>query len=227
MRSWITVVVVLCSLAGASLAQQTTAAEQSAQAAMTVNEWTDHFDGASLDPAKWERFSFDGPSGGTVKIDNSILHLRGLGGSRFGVRTVPEFRAEKFLVEASLPHPPATTDTPMAFAVLAVMFDSAGRNRIEWIFRSDSHFEAWIVRDGRSEQLDNRRLATTVKNPTLAIARRTGELLFLLNGEVGVQKSIKDLPREFHVMLYGFGTSQNDWDSVRVVTPVTPAAGSR
>ena len=223
-RGCVTIVVVLCSLACASLAQQSATTAQQ-PAAMAVSEWIDDFDGASLDPAKWERFSFDGPSGGTVKTDNGVLHIRGLGGSRFGVRSVPEFRAEKFLVEASLPNPPAATDTPMAFAVLAVMFDSAGRNRIEWIFRSDSHFEAWIVRDGRSEQLDNRRLATTVKNPTLAIARRAGELLFLLNGEVGVQKSIKDLPREFHVMLYGFGTSQNDWDSVRVVTPVAPAAG--
>jgi hypothetical protein len=41
----------------------------------------------------------------------------------------------------------------------------------------------------------------------------------MLNGQEGLRRTIKNLPRNFHVMLYGFGTSQNDWDAVRVVTP--------
>ena len=42
---------------------------------------------------------------------------------------------------------------------------------------------------------------------------------FALNGEIGLQKHIRDLPRTFRVMLYGFGTSENNWDSISVVTP--------
>jgi hypothetical protein len=30
------------------------------------------------------------------------------------------------------------------------------------------------------------------------------------------------MPRAFRVMLYGFGSSENDWDAVRVVTPKQP-----
>jgi hypothetical protein len=40
----------------------------------------------------------------------------------------------------------------------------------------------------------------------------------MLNGEAGLRKTIKNLPRAFHVMLYGFSSSENNWDSVRVVT---------
>jgi hypothetical protein len=40
----------------------------------------------------------------------------------------------------------------------------------------------------------------------------------MLNGQEGLRKTIKNLPRTFHLMLYGFGSSENDWDSVRIVT---------
>jgi hypothetical protein len=33
-----------------------------------------------------------------------------------------------------------------------------------------------------------------------------------------LRKTIKNLPRSFHVFLYGFGSSENNWDSARVVT---------
>ena len=36
---------------------------------------------------------------------------------------------------------------------------------------------------------------------------------------VAGMETIKNLPRSFTVMLYGYGSSENDWDSVRVVTP--------
>ena len=56
-------------------------------------------------------------------------------------------------------------------------------------------------------------------------ARRGDEFLFILNGpdsppqeaQIGLKKTIKNLPRNFRVMLYGFGSSENNWDSVRVV----------
>ena len=38
------------------------------------------------------------------------------------------------------------------------------------------------------------------------------------DAQVGLKKTIRNLPRSFHVMLYGFGTSENDWTAVRVVT---------
>ena len=73
--------------------------------------------------------------------------------------------------------------------------------------------------DGRGERLDNRKLGTKVENPTLGIVRRGDEFLFMLNGEEGMRSTIKNMPRTFHVMLYGYGSSENDWDNVRVVTP--------
>ncbi|HEX8183923.1 MAG TPA: hypothetical protein VF747_04210, partial [Blastocatellia bacterium] len=102
---------------------------------------------------------------------------------------------------------------------LCVLFDGSGRNRIEWILTSEGTFEAWSVIDGRGERLDNRNLATKVAKPTLAVVRRGDDFLFILNGQVGLTKTIKNMPRAFHVMLYGYGTSENNWDSVRVVTP--------
>jgi hypothetical protein len=37
--------------------------------------------------------------------------------------------------------------------------------------------------------------------------------------QVGLTRTIKNMPRGFHVMLYGFGSSENHWDAVRVTTP--------
>lgn len=61
-------------------------------------------------------------------------------------------------------------------------------------------------------------LGTKQIAPTIAIARRGNSLMFLLNGEVGIEKNFTDLPKNFHVMSYGLGESENSWDSVRVVT---------
>ena len=78
-------------------------------------------------------------------------------------------------------------------------------------------FEAWAVVDGRAERLDGRNLATKATNPTLSIARRGDEFLFALNGEVGLQKTVKNLPRSFRVMLYGYGSSENNWNSLQLL----------
>ncbi|HYG97722.1 MAG TPA: hypothetical protein VD837_01235 [Terriglobales bacterium] len=212
-----TIILALALLIGSPAleAQQTATSQQSVPA---FSEWTDDFGGQALDPSKWERFTFEGASGGKVEVREGALRMRGLGGSRFGVRSVPEFSGDRFIVEAKLPGRPVANGIPVANAVLTVLFDSAGRNRLEWIWRSDGRFEAWRVKDGRGEQLDNRNLATNEIAPTIAMARRGDALMFLLNGEVGVEKKFNDLPKNFHVMLYGFGESENDWDSVRVVT---------
>ena len=82
---------------------------------------------------------------------------------------------------------------------------------------SEGMFEAWAVVDGRAERLDNRNLATKATTPTLSIARRGDEYLFALNGQVGLQKTVKNMAKSFRVMLYGYGSSENNWDSIQVL----------
>jgi hypothetical protein len=201
--------------------------------AAAFNMWADDFDGKALDESKWERFSFEGGGGGKVDVKDGQLRLRSMNKTRSGVRSRQEFTGDKFSVEASIAKvgnqilEPGDKSSPLGFAAITIMFDGSGRNRIEWIFTSEGTFEAWSVVDGRGERLDNRKLGTKLKNPVLALIRRGDEFLFVLNGpdsppqdaQVGLTKVIKNLPRTFRVMLYGFGSSANDWDSVRVVTP--------
>jgi hypothetical protein len=193
-----------------------------AQAA--ADEWTASFDGNALDTSKWERFTFEGGSGGTFKVSGGQLQMRAISGSRAGVRTRRKFTGERFIVEATLakvgpPLPePNTRGLPPGFANLTVLFDDSGRNRVEWIHTSDGRFEAWAVVDGRGERLDDHKLATKMANPTLGIVRRGDDFLFMLNGQMGLQRTVKNLPRDFWLMLYGYGSSENNWSSARVVT---------
>jgi hypothetical protein len=196
---------------------------QSHKAAPAVDEWGDDFNGRELDQTKWERFTFEGGSGGTLTVKDGQLRMRGVSGTRSGVRSKPTFNGDHFVINAtlakvgaSLPEP-GQSGAPLGTAILTVLFDSSGRNRIEWILTSESTFEAWVMIDGRGERLDNRNLATKAPSPTLSIARRGDEYLFALNGQVGLQKTIKNLPRAFRVMLYGYGSSENNWDSVQVL----------
>jgi hypothetical protein len=219
---------ILCCAAMAASAQQPSASQgQTAQAqgAPAFDEWADDFEGKALDQSRWERFTFEGASGGKIEVKEGQLRQRGMGGSRFGVRSKQSFTGDRFIAEATvakvgaaLPEEGQKT-LPLGFATICIMFDSTGRNRIEWILTSEGTFEAWSVIDGRSERLDDRKLGTKIEHPTLGIVRRGDEFFFMLNGQPGLQKSIKNLPRSFHVMLYGFGSSENNWDSVRVVTP--------
>jgi hypothetical protein len=194
------------------------------QAQPATVEWTAAFEGDSLDTTKWERFTFEGGSGGTFKVENGQLRMRGVGGARSGVRTKQKFSGTRFIVEASLAKVgPALPDPgqgglALGTAVLTILFEDSGRNRVEWILTSEGTFEAWAVVNGRAERIDNRKLATKIPNPTLGIVRRGDEFLFMLNGQMGLQKTVKNLPNEFWVMLYGFGSSENNWNSVRVVT---------
>jgi hypothetical protein len=80
--------------------------------------------------------------------------------------------------------------------------------------------------DGRGERLDNRKLGTKMKNPVLSVVRRGDEFLFVLNSadgksedaQIGLKATIKNMPKSFHLMLYGYGSSENNWDSARIVT---------
>ena len=43
------------------------------QAAPAALEWAGDFTGTALDESKWERFTFQGGSGGTFKVENGEL----------------------------------------------------------------------------------------------------------------------------------------------------------
>ncbi len=189
-----------------------------------TTEWRDDFSGTALDPAKWERFTFEGGSGGTIRVEEDQLRMRSVSGARAGVRSKPAFNADHFIVEGTiakvgtaLPEP-GQSGEQIGNAILTILFDDSGRNRIEWLLRSDGRLEAWSMIDGRGERLDGQNLATRAQKPTLAIVRRGDEFLFMLNGTEGLRRTLKGTPRSFHVMLYGFGSSENNWDSTRVVT---------
>ena len=217
---------IIASLCGPSQAARSR--PQSQKAAPAVDEWGDDFNGKELDQTKWERFSFEGGSGGTLKVEGGQLRMRGVSGARSGVRTTKTFTGDHFVINAvlakvgaALPEPGQSGAWP-GNAIVTVLFDSSGRNRVEWILTSEGIFEAWAIVDGRGERLDNRNLATKAPNPTLSIARRGDEYLFALNGQIGLQKTIKNLPRSFHVMLYGYGSSETNWDSVQVLMSKKP-----
>ncbi len=230
MKTLTTSVVVLLALALTLAAPRARAGAQTARPAF--EQWTDGFDGAALDETKWERFSFEGAGGGQLELKGGELRLRSTNGSRAGVRSKQSFSGDRFIVEAKVARvgpqvlQPGDKTSPLGFASLTVLFDDAGRNRVEWILTSEGTFEAWAVVDGRGERVDNRKLGTKLKNPVLSVVRRGDEFLFVLNGpdsppeqaQVGLTKTIRNLPNAFHVMLYGFGSSQNEWDYVRVVT---------
>ena len=51
-----------------------------------VEEWNAAFEGSSLDAGKWERFTFEGGTGGTFKVENGELNHH-LGRTRLYVST--------------------------------------------------------------------------------------------------------------------------------------------
>jgi hypothetical protein len=207
-------------------------AQPAQAAAPQLEQWGDEFTGGALDETKWERYTFEGGGGGKLEVKDGQLRLRSANKTRAGVRSKSSFAADRFSVEAvvakvgaRLPEAGDKAST-IGFAALTLLFDGSGRNRIEWIYTSERTLEAWAVVDGTGERLDNRKLGLKFDNPVLAIIRRGDEFLFVVNkpdgkpedAQVALSKTLKNRPRSFHVMLYGFGSSENDWDSVRVVT---------
>lgn len=192
-----------------------------AQTAPVLSEWKEEFEGTALDAKKWEQHSLEG--GGTIKVAGGKLTTSGASNSRFGIRSVESFNTDKFVVSAKIASVTAglseASGTPTGNAVLVVLFDNNGANRLEWILNTDGRFEAWLIRDGRSERIDGKNLATKEKSPTIGIGRRGDDYFFMLNGEVGMQKKIKNLSSTFRVMLYGFGTSKDEWEMVSIITP--------
>lgn len=194
-------------------------------------EWKDDFAGEKLDEKLWEKFTFAGGSGGKLEVKDGELRIRGGNKTRAGVRSVKTFTGERFIAEAQVakvgaPFPePGNSDILPGFANLTILFDGSGRNRVEWGLTSEGNLEAWVIKDGQVERLDNRTLGTKMKNPYLSIVRRGDEFLFIINkpdgkpedAQIGLTKIIKNLPKSFHLMLYGYGSSENNWNSARVV----------
>ncbi|MDI1242843.1 MAG: hypothetical protein PSX80_13085 [bacterium] len=213
-------------------AQQTNPAS-SVQAKSQFEEWGDDFDGDKLDENAWERFTFEGGSGGKLEVKDGIVRIRSAGKTRAGIRTKSAFSGDRFAVEGriakvgpSFPEPGSNMST-LGFGTLNLLFDGSGRNRVEWMLTSAGTLEAWSVVDGRGERLDNKKLATKLKNPVLLIVRKGDDFSFYINdpkaspqdAQLGLTATIRNLPRSFHVMLYGYGSSENQWDGVRVTTP--------
>ncbi len=186
-----------------------------------LTEVKEEFDGEALDPKKWEQYSLSGV--GKIKLEKGKLQTSGATDSRAGVRTVATFTGERFLVSTKIAKVSAglssNSGTPTGNAILAILFDNGGVNRLEWIMTTEGRFEAWWMHDGKSERLDSNSLGTKEKSPTLGIGRRGDDYFFMLNGEVGLQKNIRNQPLNFRVMLYGFGTSKDEWESVSIITP--------
>lgn len=189
-----------------------------------IEEWADDFDSNQLDEKKWEPYTFEGGGGGKIEVKDKQLRMRGSGGSRSGVRSRQTFQSERFYVEAALGKvgtripEPGEGAFPPGYAIVAVLFDGNPANRIEWLLRSDGIFEAWQTVDGRMMRVDNGKLATKEKTPKLGIARRGEKIFFMLNREVGLESTMRGVSPKFKVMIYGFGTSENNWDSVVVQT---------
>ena len=201
--------------------QQPAQEAQGAQA--PVEEWKDDFDGDRLDEAKWEKYTFAG-GGGRAEVKEKQLRLRGGEDSRSGVRSRQTFAGERFFVQAQLAgvgeRAPQQGEQGMqaGTAILTVLFGGSTNNRVEWLLRSDGLFEAWVAVDGRMERIDKRNLATKAKSLWLGIGRRGDQLYFMVNDKVALEHTQRALPPTFRVMLYGFGTTENNWDSVSVQT---------
>jgi len=208
-------------------AQQTPPAPANQQ----FEEWSDDFSGDKLDETKWEKFTFEGGSGGKIEVKDGQVKIRSTSKTRAGIRSKRDFSGDRFIAEAHVAkvgpgYPEEGSSGPTTgYAALTILYDTAGRNRIEWILTSDGTLEAWGGTDGRIERLDNRNLGTKMKDPVLSVVRRGDEFLFVLNSptgkpeeaQIGLRKTIRNMPKSFHLMLYGYGSSENNWDSARVV----------
>lgn len=225
---------VLCFCFLSANAQQTQPSPSPSSQAPTKTqfvEWSDDFKGDKLDETKWEKYTFEGGSGGKLEVKDGEVHIRSASKTRAGIRSKQTFTSDKFVADAHLAKVGAAFPEPgdngvvTGFANLTILFDGSGRNRVEWILTSEGKFEAWAITDGRGERLDNGQLATKMKNPVLAIVRRGDEFLFVINSadgkpqdaQVGLKSIVKNMPKSFRIMLYGFGSSENNWDSARVV----------
>jgi len=228
-----TILIAALGLKAQVQAQETKPSPVTTQSKLQFEEWSDDFTGDKLDEKKWEKFTFEGGSGGKLEVKDGTVQIRSASKTRAGIRTKDSFSGDRFAVEARLskvgaafPEPGSSIST-LGFGTLTVLFDGSGRNRIEWMLTSEGTLEAWSIVDGRGERLDNKKLGTKMKNLVLLIVRKDNEFSFFINDAKGAPQdaqlaltaTVKNLPKSFHVMLYGYGSSENNWDGVRVAVP--------
>lgn len=224
LRALVAVAAIFAASLGAA-GQQQPAPAQGAQGAAqpAIEEWKDDFDSERLDETKWERYTFEG-GGGKAEVKEKQLRTRGSEDSRSGVRSRKSFSGERFFVQAQLTKvserapQPGEQGMQVGTAILTVMFGGSSSNRIEWLLRSDGIFEAWVNVDGRMERIDNRQLATKAKSMWLGIGRRGDQIFLMVNDKVALERKVGGLGSSFKVMLYGFGTTETNWDAVSVQT---------
>jgi len=128
--------------------QPAPAPSPAASNATQFQEWSDDFAGDKLDEKKWEKYTFEGGSGGKLEVKDGTIQIRSGSKTRAGIRSKDSFTGDKFVIEAktskvgaAYPVPGERTST-LGFGALTILFDGAGRNRIEWILTSDGTFEA-------------------------------------------------------------------------------------
>ena len=212
-------------------AQETKPSPAATQNKAQFEEWSDDFTGDRLAEKNWEKFTFEGGSGGKLEVKDGEVRIRSGNNTRAGIRSVKTFTGDRFIAEAHIAKvgagfpEPGNNNIPVGFANLTILFDGSGRNRVEWILTNNGNFEAWAVSDGRGTRLDKGNLATKMKNPVLSIVRRGDEFLFVINSadgkpqdaQIGLQTTIKNMPKTFRLMLYGYGSSENNWNWARIV----------
>ena len=222
--------IIFIILVGLILFDNSAAQEKPKPTNQQVDEWADGFAGDKLDETKWEKFTFEG-SNGKLEVKDGEVRIRSGNNTRAGIRSVKTFTGDRFIAEAHIAKigaafpEPGNSDVATGFANLTILFDGSGRNRVEWILTNNGNFEAWAISDGRGTRLDKGNLATKMKNPVLSIVRRGDEFLFVINSaegkpqdaQIGLQTTIKNMPKTFRLMLYGYGSSENNWDWARIV----------
>ncbi len=114
-----------------ALAQDTkpSPSSSSTQNKLQFEEWSDGFDGDKLNEQKWERFTFEGGSGGKIEVKDGEVRIRSGNKTRAGIRSKNPFIGDKFVVEArtakvgtAYPIPGEITST-LVFGWLTIIFD--------------------------------------------------------------------------------------------------------
>ena len=62
----------------------------------------DDFSGTELNEKNWERFSFEGGNGGTLKVVDGQHRCGSVSGARSGVRSKQNFSGDHFVINAVL-----------------------------------------------------------------------------------------------------------------------------
>jgi hypothetical protein len=144
------------------------ASPPSTQNKSQYEEWSDDFTGESLTESKWEKFTFEGGSGGKLEVKTGLCKFAAQANTRRNSH-------KKFLFRR-----PFRRRSPIVESRSGV--SRTRQPHLDARFRNSDHFvrrfgaqsnrmdadqrrtlEAWSVTDGRGERLDNKKLGTKMK----------------------------------------------------------------